>query len=101
GDESLGLRARGDLVECGLRGRLVLGVAVVQRGREALVLRARPVRLDEEALQLPSPGGRVWIELEPVVADVDELRHADDAPRFLAGASADAGNQRVARVETA
>ena len=98
--ESLCSRARGDAVERRPCGRLVRDVAVVERGRQVLVLRPGPARLRQEARQPRRPCVRLRLELETVVADVDELGNTDDALGVLACPPADARDERVAGVQS-
>ena len=54
-----------------------------------------------ELLQPLAPVRGLGLELEPVLADVDELVEADDPPRVGARPAADAGDERVAAVQAA
>ena len=94
-------RPRGDLLEQCARLGLVRGAAVVEADRERLPLDVVPGDGRREALQALAPVGRLRLELEPVLADVGELVDADDPPRVVGGAAADAGDERVAAVQPA
>ena len=94
-------RARSRRLEHGQRLRLVLGAAVVEGDGERLPLDVVPVDVDGEGLEPLAPRQRLGLELEAVLADVDELVEADDAARIGARAAADAGDERVAAVQPA
>jgi hypothetical protein len=68
--------------------------------REPLVL-DRPGDVFRELAQPRRPRGRIGVELEPVLADVDQLVDPDDATRVVAGTPAHAGNERIPPVQPA
>ncbi len=101
GDEALVARAGRDRFEHRQRFGFVLGAAVVEGDGQRLPLDVVPVDGRGEVLQPAAPLGGPRFELEPVLADVDELVQPDDATRVGAGAAADAGDEGVAAVEPA
>jgi uncharacterized protein len=83
-----------DLFQVLERGRLVFGLPVVERNREPLVLDG-PVDCRRERVDLVPPAVGVGSQLEAVRADVTHSGDADESPRVLSCASADAGDQGV------
>ena len=94
--------ARGrDRLEHRPRRRLVVGPAVVEADRERLSLDVVPVDAVGEGLEPLAPGQRLGLELEAVLADVDQLVEPDDPARVVARPAADAGDERVAAMQPA
>ena len=88
--------ALGDTLEVLERLVFVLGLAVVERDRQALVLDG-PVHARREAVDLVAPAVGLGRELEPVRSDVAHAGDADEPPRVLSCAATDAGDERVPR----
>ncbi len=91
----------GDCLELRPRCLLVIRPAVVEADRERLPLDVVPVDAVCEGLEPLAPGQRLGLELEAVLADVDQLVEPDDPARIVARPAADAGDERVAAVEPA
>ena len=73
----------------------------MQADRERLPLDVVPVDAVCEGLEPLAPGQRLGLELEAVLADVDQLVEPDDPARVVARPAADAGDERVAAMEPA
>ena len=88
--------ARRDRTQHGERLLLVLRPAVVEADGQRLPLDIVPVDAGGEGLQPLAPCPRLRLELEAVLADVDQLVEADDPARVGARAAADACDEGVA-----
>ena len=91
-------RLLGDLLEILERRDLVLGLAVVERDRQPLVLHG-PVDAGGERVDLVAPAVGLRRELEAVGAHVADALDADHAPGVLSRPPADAGDEGVAARE--
>ena len=98
-DEARSLGALGDRLQMCPRCRFVCRSSVMQRRRQVLVLELVPFDSGQERTQPLGPRVGLGVELQPMVSHVRQLRHADDPAGVVAGASRDAGDKRVARVQ--
>ena len=98
-DEPAGTGALGDGVELRERSLLVGRVAIVECSGQRLVLEPGPRQVCEELVEARRPRGGLRCELEAVIADVDEVGHADDRARGCAVASRDASDERVVCIQ--
>jgi hypothetical protein len=99
GDETLLARPRRHGLEQSERSVLVVRAAVVEADRERLQLDVLPGDGGGELLQPSAPLLRLRLELQAVLADVDELVDAHDPLRVGARAAAHARDERVAAME--
>jgi hypothetical protein len=100
-DQAFAPGARGDRAQHRERGLLVVRTAVVEADGERLPFDVVPVHAGSEGLEPVAPRQSLRLELEAVLADIDELVETDDSARIGARAAADAGNERVAAVQPA
>ena len=91
-------RPLGNLLQVLEGGVFVVGLPVVEGHRQPLVLDG-PVDTGRETVNLLAPPGGLRFQLEAVGSDVADAVHADQALRVLAGAAADARDERVAAPE--
>ena len=93
--------ARGNRFQHRQRLDLVVGAAVVEGHRQRLPFDVVPVDAGREGLEPLAPRQRFRLQLQAVLADVDELVEPDDSARVGSRAAADAGDERVTPVQPA